>query len=154
MNSIAIAIMAACLLTCIIYIINLHSSLSGERNKREGSEKELQSLRKWIEDKKSESKIEIEEGDTAILPDYGLSTKEENPISFYVTYEVQVEEISQGKAKVRAIGYTSQDIYANDPANKSTIIAFLQNQWVDKSRLELVMDEKKKRSIKLNKLGI
>ncbi len=154
MSSIAIAIMAACLLTCIIYIIRLHTSLSDERNKREGAEKELQSLRKWIEDKKSESKIEIEEGDTAILPNYGLCTKGDNSISFHVTYEVQVEEISQGKAKVSAIGYTSQDSYAKDPANKAAIIAFLQSQWVEKNTLELVMDEKKKRSIKLNKLGI
>jgi hypothetical protein len=138
MSSIAIAIMAACLLTCIIYIIRLHTSLSDERNKREGAEKELQSLRKWI----------------AILPNYGLCTKGDNSISFHVTYEVQVEEISQGKAKVSAIGYTSQDSYAKDPANKAAIIAFLQSQWVEKNTLELVMDEKKKRSIKLNKLGI
>lgn len=154
MNSIAIAIMAACLLTCLIYIIKLHSLLSDANREKDRSEEERRSLAKWIDDKKKENKIEIEEGDTAILPNYGLCTKGENSVSFHVTYEVQVEEISQGKAKVSAIGYSSQDSYAKDPANKSAIIAFLQNQWVSKNDLELVMDEKKKRSIKLNQLGI
>jgi len=154
MNSIAITIMAACILTCIIYIIRLHSFLSETLLEKAKTEKELSSLRKWIEDKKFESKIEIEEGDTAILPNYGLSTKGENSISFHVTYEVQILEISQGKAKVSAIDYSSQDSYAKDPSNKSAIIAFLQNQWVSKNDLELVMDDKKKRNIKLNQLGI
>jgi len=56
--------------------------------------------------------------------------------------------------KVSATGYVSNDKYAKDPANKQSIIAFMQGQWVKKREIEIVMDEKKRRSIKLNQIGI
>ena len=55
---------------------------------------------------------------------------------------------------MRATGYTSHDSYAKDPSNRQSIIAFMQDHWVKKREIEIVMDDKKKRSIKLNQIGI
>ena len=87
------------------------------------------------------------------MPEFGLTSKDDNQ-SFTVDYEVDIVEVSEDRVKVRARGYTSHDSYAKDPANRQSIIAFMQDHWVKKSEIEIVMDEKKKRSIKLNQIGI
>jgi hypothetical protein len=98
--------------------------------------------------------VEIEEGDNAIVSNYGLSTKGDKPVSFTVTYEVEILEVSVDSVKVKAIDYKSHDSYAKDPANRSSIINFLQDTWLKKHEVEMVMDDKKRRSLKLKQLGI
>ena len=98
--------------------------------------------------------VEIEEGDNAIILDYGLMTKGDNPVSFKVTYEVEVLEVSIDSVKVKAIDYKSHDSYAKDPANRPSIINFLKDTWLKKHEVEMVMDDKKRRSLKLKQLGI
>jgi hypothetical protein len=98
--------------------------------------------------------VEIEEGDNAIITNYGLSTKGDKPVSFTVTYEVEILEVSVDSVKVKAIDYKSHDSYAKDPANRSSIINFLQDTWLKKHEVEMVMDDKKRRSLKLKQLGI
>jgi hypothetical protein len=101
--------------------------------------------------------VEIEPGDNAIVPGYGLSTKgsdDEKSISFTVTYEVEILEVSVDSVKVKAIDYKSHDSYAKDPANKQAILNFMTGSWLKRHEVEILMDEKKKRSIKLNQLGI
>jgi len=101
--------------------------------------------------------VEIEPGDNAIVPGYGLSTKgsdDEKPIPFTVTYEVEILEVSVDSVKVKAIDYRSHDSYAKDPANKQAILNFMTGSWLKRHEVEILMDEKKKRSIKLNQLGI
>ena len=49
------------------------------------------------------------------------------------------------------LGFTYFDL---PDGNKAGIIEFMKNKWVDKSSIQLVMDNSIKRDIKLRKLGI
>jgi hypothetical protein len=98
--------------------------------------------------------VDIEAGDNAIIKNYGLMTKGDNPVSFKVTYEVEVLEVSVDSVKVKAIDYKSHDSYAKDPANRQSIINFMKDEWLKKHDVEMVMDDKKRRSLKLKQLGI
>lgn len=153
MNSIATAIMALTLLVCVGYIIKLHGKISELISSKKTDEANIAHLKSKLERAKEESETPIEPGDSAILPEFGLTSKTDSQ-SFTVDYEVDIVEVSEDRVKVRATGYTSHDSYAKDPANKQSIIAFMQDHWVKKSEIEIVMDEKKKRSIKLNQIGI
>ena len=153
MNSIAMPIMALTLLVCVGYIIKLHGKISELISSKKTDEANIAHLKSKLEKAKEESETPIEPGDSAILPEFGLTSKTDSQ-SFTVDYEVDIVEVSEDRVKVRATGYTSHDSYAKDPANRQSIIAFMQDHWVKKSEIELVMDEKKRRSIKLNQIGI
>lgn len=109
-------------------------------------------LNKTMED--AQELVEIEAGDNAIVPNYGLMTKGDNPVKFEVTYEVEILEVSVDSVKVKAFDYRSHDSYAKDPANKQSILNFMTGSWIKRNDVEILMDEKKRRSIKLNQLGI
>lgn len=111
------------------------------------------------EKEKLDKLVEIEPGDSAIIPNYGLqytddSNGEQVVTSFKVTYEVEIIEVSKDKVKVTAKDFTSVDSIARDASKKQGILNFLQDKWVDKSTIELVMNAQKRRNIKLNELGI
>ena len=101
--------------------------------------------------KSQEELVSIDPGDRAILPDYGLKQVHTNE-SFEVTYEVEVLEVSMDKVKVKAINYTSTDMFAKDPKNKSSIINFLQDKWVKKKDIELIIDDSMRRDRKLQQI--
>lgn len=101
----------------------------------------------------TEEILSIDAGDRAILPNYGLVYKEQDK-HFKVTYEVEIVEVSKDRVKVRAVDYTSSDSVANEPGSKSGIIGFMQNKWVHKKEIELLIDESTRRDAKLRKLGI
>lgn len=153
MNSISTTIMALTLLVCVGYIIKLHGKISELISSKKTDEANIAHLKSKLEKAKEESETPIEPGDSAILPEFGLTSKTDSQ-SFTVDYEVDIVEVSEDRVKVRATGYTSHDSYAKDPANRQSIIAFMQDHWVKKSEIEIVMDEKKRRSIKLNQIGI
>ena len=98
-----------------------------------------------------EDLISIDTGDRAILPDYGLEHTETKE-NFHVTYEVEVLEVSMDKVKVKAINYTSSDKFARDPKNKQAIINFLQDKWVNKKDIELIVDDSMRRDRKLQQI--
>jgi hypothetical protein len=98
-----------------------------------------------------EELVSIDPGDRAILPDYGLQQVDTGE-NFHVTYEVEITEVSVDKVKVRAIDYTSTDKFAKDPKNKSAIINFLQNKWVNKKDIELIIDDSMRRDRKLQQI--
>jgi len=98
--------------------------------------------------------VEIEIGDNAIVPNYGLSTKGDTPVTFEVTYEVEILEVSVDSVKVKAVDYRSHDSYANDPSNKQAILNFINGSWLKRHNVEILMDDKKRRSLKLKQLGI
>lgn len=101
--------------------------------------------------KDAEELVSIEPGDKAILPDYGLQhtdTKE----SFHITYEVEILEVSLDKVKVKAINFTSENKFAKDPKNKLAIINFLQDKWVKKDDIELIIDDSMRRDRKLQQI--
>lgn len=99
--------------------------------------------------KSQEELVSIDPGDRAILPDYGLKQVHTNE-SFEVTYEVEIVEVSMDK--VKAVGFTSNDMFAKDPKNKSSIINFLQDKWVKKKDIELIIDDSMRRDRKLQQI--
>jgi hypothetical protein len=98
-----------------------------------------------------EELVSIDPGDRAILPDYGLEHTETKE-NFHVTYEVEVLEVSMDKVKVKAINFTSNDKFAKDSKNKSAIINFLQDKWVNKKDIELIIDDSMRRDRKLQQI--
>ncbi len=142
-------VLAVITLVSIVFTIVLYNKVI-ELNKEVNKAK--QDLNKTKED--AQELVEIEAGDNAIVPNYGLTTKGDNPVIFEVTYEVEITEVSVDSVKVKAIDYRSHDSYANDPANKQSILNFMTGSWLKRHEVEILMDEKKKRNIKLNQLGI
>jgi hypothetical protein len=133
-------------LVSLIFIGKLYSS-------NVSLQKEVTNMKLTIDkvNQAQEELISIDTGDRAILPDYGLQhtdTKE----NFSVTYEVEVLEVSMDKVKVKAIDYTSNDKFAKDPNNRSSIINFLQNKWVSKDSIELIVDDSMRRDRKLQQI--
>lgn len=101
--------------------------------------------------KAQEDLVSIDTGDRALLPEYGLTTIDTNE-NFHVTYEIEITEVSMDKVKVKAIDFTSNDKFAKDPKNKSSIINFLQNKWVSKKEIELIVDDQMRRDRKLQQI--
>lgn len=122
-------------------------------NKNINLQKEISEMKLAVEkaNQEQEELVSIDPGDRAILPDYGLQhtdTKE----SFSVTYEIEILEVSIDKVKVKAIDFTSTDKFAKDPKNKSAIINFLQDKWVNKKDIELIVDDSMRRDRKLKQI--
>jgi hypothetical protein len=146
-------VLSISLLISILFIRSLYEKYDLIR-------KELDSVKSSVvrEREKLDNLISIEPGDTGIIPNYGLMNTDKNrtpvEIRYSVTYEVEIIEVTKDKIKVRATDYTSTDIYPRDPKNRKSIIDFLQDKWVDKNSVELVMDTRKRRNIKLDELGI
>ena len=101
--------------------------------------------------KYQEDLVSIDPGDRALLPEYGLKTLDTNE-NFHVTYEIEITEVSIDKVKVNAVDYTSNDKFAKDPNNRSSIINFLQYKWISKKEIELIVDDQMRRDRKLQQI--
>lgn len=144
-----------CLVICLLFsLILLHIFYS----KNESLKKELNEIKVKNNEmeKFNDELMLIEPGDRVIYPDYGLcyNPKTDEEESFKVTYELEVLEVSQNKVKVKALDFTSTDSIARDQTKKQGIINFMQDKWVSKKDIQLVVDDSIKRDIKLRKLGI
>ncbi len=137
------------ILTISIALLSFTNSklLSENRNLREKIGKMDSDLSKFKSDK--EEITSIDPGDRAIIPDYGLRN-DTGPFS--VTYEVEIVEVSLDRVKVKAIDFTSTDKEGKDPKNKTGIINFMQDKWIPKKNIELVIHDSIRRDIKLKKL--
>ncbi len=100
--------------------------------------------------KEQEELVSIDVGDKAIIPNYGLTYKDED--SFTVTYEVEILEVSEDKVKVKSIDYTTTDKIARDPKLKPSILAFIDGKWIEKTTIELIVDEQMRRDRKLKQI--
>lgn len=142
----ALIVLAFAVLISLIFIGKLYS-------KNTNLQKELSNMKLEVEKakKSQEELVSIDPGDRAILPDYGLKQVDTNE-SFEVTYEVEIVEVSMDKVKVKAVGFTSNDRFAKDPKNKSSIINFLQDKWVKKRDIELIVDDSMRRDRKLQQI--
>ena len=149
MTNIIMLVLASITLISIIFSMVLFTKVIELNKELDNTKRDLTKIK---ED--AQELVEIEEGDNAIITNYGLSTKGDKPVSFTVTYEVEILEVSVDSVKVKAIDYKSHDSYAKDPANRPSIINFLQDTWLKKHEVEMVMDDKKRRSLKLKQLGI
>ena len=123
---IAIVILSITLFLSIIFlglIVNKYTDLLKKFNETVSNVKK--------EKEKLDKLIQIEPGDNAIIPNYGLqftddSTGEEVVTSFKITYEVEILEVAKDKLKVKATDFTSIDSIARDPQNKQGIIDFMK----------------------------
>jgi hypothetical protein len=142
----ALVVLSFTLLISLIFIGKLYS-------KNTDLQKEISNMKLEVEKtkKSQEDLVSIDTGDRAILPDYGLKQVDTNE-SFEVTYEVEIVEVSMDKVKVKAVGFTSNDSFAKDQKNKSSIINFLQDKWVNKKDIELIIDDSMRRDRKLQQI--
>lgn len=76
------------------------------------------------------------------------------PESFKVTYELEVLEVTETRLKVKAVDFTSMDQIGRDAKRKPGIIQFMQDKWVNKNEVQLIVDDSVKRDLKLKQLGI
>jgi hypothetical protein len=91
-------------------------------------------------------------GRKGLIYNFGLVEQSATKTSFKVTYEVEIIEVSENKVKVSAYDFTSTDSFARDPKNKSNIIGFYQNQWVQKEVVELFIDKSDIRDSKIEQI--
>jgi hypothetical protein len=142
----AVVVLSLSVLISLFFIGFLYS-------KNLGLQKEMANMKLTVDkvNQAQEELVSVDPGDRAILPDYGL-TNTETKENFHVTYEVEVLEVSVDKVKVKAIDYTSNDKFAKDPKNKSSIINFLQSKWVSKKEIELIVDDSMRRDRKLQQI--
>ena len=142
----SLIVLSFAVLISLFFISKLYS-------KNTDLQKEISNMKLEVEKtkKSQEDLVSIDPGDRAILPDYGLKQVDTNE-SFEVTYEVEIVEVSMGKVKVKAVGFTSNDRFARDPKNKSSIINFLQDKWVKKRDIELIVDDSMRRDRKLQQI--
>ncbi len=117
---------------------------------------ELDSAKKVVV--KEKEIFDIMPGDTGIIKDYGIvnTNPKRDPvkIEYKVTYEVTILEVSKDSVKVTATDFSSFDPFARDSANRKGIMDFMKEKWIEKRKLEIVMDQKKIRDIKLSELGL
>ena len=121
-------------------------------NKNSNLQKDILEMKLAIEKatREQEELVSIDVGDKAIIPNYGLTYKDED--SFHVTYEVEVLEVSEDKVKVRSIDYTTSDKIARDPKLKPSILAFIDGKWIEKRTIELIVDEQMRRDRKIKQI--
>jgi hypothetical protein len=103
-------------------------------------EKENQILKQVKEDLTG-----VRRGDRGMYYNYPLQwikTKEQ----FKVTYEVEILDISNDKYKVNSLSFTTDDKEANNPINFNGIMNHLKDEWVSKSKIDIIIDDSKKRN--------
>lgn len=150
---ISLIVLSISLLVCLFFIGKLYSKSTDLQNEISKMKSEVEWSKKEVEraNKAQEELVSIDPGDKAIIPNYGLQhteTKED----FHVTYEVEIVEVSTEKVKVKAVDFTSNDKFARDPNHKQAIINFLQDKWVNRKDIELIVDDSMRRDRKLKQI--
>ncbi len=150
--TIVIMCLAAALVISVITISNL-------LDRNNALQKEVDSAKKEVEYTKKEQNIfDIMPGDTGIIKNYGIVNTNPNrdpvKIEYKVTYEVTILEVSKDSVKVTATDFSSFDPFARDSANRKGIMDFMKEKWIEKRKVEIVVDQKKIRDRKLSELGI
>jgi len=145
--SLSIALLISLMLNYKLFNINLN--LINEKNELTKAKTKAESIKNDL--------IAIEPGDKVIYPNYPLiynqGTKES--YSFSGTYELEVVEVSEKQIKVKATGFTTDDRkISSDQQRMSGVIQFMQNKWVDRQMVQLIVDDAHKRNVKLRELGI
>ena len=150
--TIVIMCLAAALVISVITISNL-------LDRNNALQMAVDSAKKEVEYTKKEQNIfDIMPGDTGIIKNYGIvnTNPNRNPvkIEYTVTYEVTILEVSKYSVKVTATDFSSFDPFARDSVNRKGIMDFMKEKWIEKHKVEIVVDQKKIRDIKLSELGI
>lgn len=162
-----------CLLFTFIFIFKIYNKLEKcnieiENYKRKLDECVKDYNRKIAEVNKEKKKfeklkedlIDITPGSKGIISDYGLTWTDTDKdgkktvTSFTVNYEVEIMEVSATKFKVNAINLSSFDKIGRDPAHKTNILEFMKDKWIERSKVQIIVDDSMKRDAKLKSLGI
>ena len=106
------------------------------------------------EKKKNNEVMPFKKGGKAIMHNYPLVYNQGEPIEkkFKVTYEVDIIDVSSDKVKVKATNVISEDSVGKDPKNRAGILSIMQESWVNKSLIEIVVDDSMIRDAKLKEL--
>lgn len=150
-------ILSGSILLSLILVFKLLSNnykLRNELTKRDSDISDLESKNSSLLSriKSMNEKGSLIPGDKAVMFDYPLTAKKER-ISFKVTYEVEIVEVTEKNVKVKALDYTSDDDFAKDISNKAGIIAFMQDRWVSISSIELIINKtSEKRNSKIDSI--
>jgi hypothetical protein len=142
----ALTVLSLSVLISLIFIGKLYLS-------NIGLQKEMANMKSTVDkvNKAQEDLISIDIGDRAVLPEFPLQWIDTNK-SFKVTYEIEILEVSMDMVKVKAIDYTSDDVLTRDPKNKKSIINHLQDKWIKKKDIELIVDDSMRRDRKLQQI--
>jgi hypothetical protein len=90
-------------------------------------------------------------GRRGIIKKFSLVYKSTNH-NFEVDYEIEILEVTENEVKIKCHGFTSMDHEAKDPSNRSGIINFIDDTWVSKKDITLIMDTQSIRQEKLDKI--
>lgn len=108
---------------------------------------------------KSESRVKnllkLNIGDRALLPNMSLVNCQGTPdeICYIATYEVEIIELTDKKAKVNSIKVTTNSNKMNsDPSKINGVMNFMKNYWVDIEKLEPMIKKNNIRDDKIDEL--
>ncbi len=154
--NIILTIVIMCLAAALVISVITISNLLDRNNILQMA---VDSAKKEVEYTKKEQNIfDIMPGDTGIIKNYGIVNTNPNrdpvKIEYTVTYEVTILEVSKDSVKVTATDFSSFDPFARDSANRKGIMDFMKEKWIEKRKVEIVVDQKKIRDRKLSELGI
>jgi hypothetical protein len=133
-------IISIILLARIKYLGDVIKELKEEKNK---------------ESKKREDLVKIKVGDKVL---HNASLTHTDPTtkvveSFNLLYELEVIDVAESKIKVKGIDFTSNDAFARKSTNKSSLITYINNKWIDKKEAQILINSKQSlRDEKLEKL--
>lgn len=159
-NIILIIILGVALCISIAFSFKLYNkieTLEKERDdvkkQKENSERELQKLKKDKLDELNSIDYTGRKG-VYIVPNLSWKEGENAKKLFTVTYEVEILEFTNTKFKIKANSFTVNEAFAADPKHKNSILEYINgmNNWVNRSDVQLIMDDTTKRDIKLEKL--
>jgi hypothetical protein len=92
--------------------------------------------------------LTVNQGDKVICKQ-SLSRKKVNH-SFEVLFECNVIEATEKKLKLNAFDFKSDDDWANK--NKQSVINYFQENWIERSECDIIMNQQHIRDTKLNDL--
>jgi hypothetical protein len=92
--------------------------------------------------------LTVNQGDKVICKQ-SLSKKKDNH-TFEVLFECNVIEATEKRLKLNAFDFTSSDDWANK--NKQLVIDYFQENWIERSECDIIMDQQHIRDTKLNDL--
>lgn len=152
------SILSIFLIPCLIGTIITTNILSIKNRKLKEKisslESEIERKSRTIKSINDEKSKEDFTGRTGVYVEPSLTFGNEKDKSFSVTYDVEILESTTTKFKIKALSFTVNQSHAKDPKYKSDLMSYIENKWVDRSKVQLVMDLATKRAIKLEKLGI
>lgn len=123
-------------------------------NKEKNLTEEVQKFKKF-----KDELINIEPGCKGIIADYPLVYNDHKDpklknVGFKINYEVEIIEVSPDKFKVCATNFSSFDALGRDAANAKGILDFMKDKWIDRNKVQIIVDDAMKRDHKLAQLGI